>query len=277
LKRWGLAVLAAAVMATALWADAAKHKGNQTMNQTGSVWVKDTDRTVPLRYRTTFKQELKPGEPGAALKQMRTVRFDGDEGLQGTSLSFFESAEGYFMAFLTDAKGVRYHLENAPGMEVEVRSLDPDDPVKAIVLSKTDTEDPRKMVIRRNTATGVWDVWDFQGYKIQLLNIDRKGEVEWVSFDSWAVPPMMVLFKWNREKQEFEGASAEEAVLSEGGWMDQEIPVYSYLFWENGQWLLQIGQERRFRFYRYEGEGLREVELPDPTSSRAYRLSSHDM
>jgi len=57
--------------------------------------------------------------------------------------------------------------------------------------------------------------------------------------------------------------------------MDEELPAYSYLFRENGQWLLEIGQEYGFRYYRYEHGTLREVELPDNDSSRANRIRSH--
>jgi len=273
-----LALLMAAVLGGVLWADAAANKQEHSNIQYGhSLWVNETGPIVPLQYGPGFKVELKLGEPAASLKLMRTVRFDGDEGLQGTALSFYETAEGYFMAFLTDVAGLRYHLKNAPGMEVEVRKLDSTDPVKAIVLSKVDTEYPTKMVIRKNTSSGVWEAWDFQHHLVQMLNLDRDGEMEWVGFDSGAVPPMTELHRWNQERQDFETANAEGSVLSEGGWMDEEIPAYSYLFRENGQWLLEIGQEYRFRYYRYEHGTLHEVELPDNGSSRANRIRSHEI
>ncbi|MNR59405.1 hypothetical protein D3C85_1806590 [compost metagenome] len=66
-------------------------------------------------------------------------------------------------------------------------------------------------------------------------------------------------------------------VQSEGKWMNSEDPCSSYLFRENGQWLFEVRQKERFRFYRYEGDSLREVELPDSGVSRASRLRSHDM
>lgn len=282
MKRTGPLVIALAIIVIGgvIWADSAKSNKEQMVAATGhdrQFFVNDTDRVLPLQYGSNHKAVLQRGEPEAALKRMRTIRFEGDEGLQDVSVSFYESKERYFLAFLTDSTGATYHLTLAPGMEIEVRQLDQDDPVKAIVLSKSDTDDPVKMVIRRNTATGEWESWDFQGHTVQLLDLDRDGVMEWVGFDPYTVPPMTELHRWNSESQEFETTLVEGAVQFEGKWMNAEDASSSYLFRENGRWLFEVRQKEKFRFYRYEGASLREVELPDVTVSRASRLRSHDM
>jgi len=186
-RKIGLALLMATVMGGVLWADEAANKQKHSNNQYDhSLWVKETGQIVPLQYGQGFKLELKPEEPGAALKLMRTARFDGDEGLQGTTLSFYESAEGFFMAYLTDVAGLRYHLVNAPRMGVEVRKLDSTDSVKAIVLSEVNREYPTKMVIRKNASSGVWETWDFQHHVVQMLNLDRDGVERYSKIGSWS-------------------------------------------------------------------------------------------
>ncbi|MEK3909780.1 hypothetical protein [Paenibacillus sp. FSL H7-0331] len=119
----------------------------------------------------------------------------------------------------------------------------------------------KKGLLTYHHDTDSWNVVDFQGHTVIPMDLDSDGVPEWIGNQTDWVPPALEIHRWVTEHERFESTVLQSSSLFPD--MADETPSYSSLFIENGQHLIQIGNNDAYAFFIYEQGDLKQYRPAD--------------
>ncbi|WP_240419093.1 hypothetical protein [Paenibacillus periandrae] len=127
----------------------------------------------------------------------------------------------------------------------------------------------KKGLLTYHHNTDSWHVVDFQGHTTIPMDIDSDGVPEWIGNQTDWVPPALEIHRWVTEHERFESTVLQSSSLFPE--IANDEPSYSSLFIENGQPLIQIGNNDAYAFFTYD-QGVLKQYRPADTRDRVLEM-----